>query len=101
VATAAFDATDTRTRILQTAQRLLRKRGYHAPGLNEIPEMAQPPRGSMYHQFPAGKAGVGVCVIENISMLEGGSLLAQVRQDAGLFRDAVKQAAQICSVGEN
>ena len=184
------DATDTRSRILQAAQRLFRKRGYHATGLNDILELAQAPKGSMYHHFPAGKEEIGVCVIENmtagliglfaqsrerstqamvaqvgeqlvvvaektqfeicalysafvaerksspllgqavsgaygqmldffqarlvqdgaskrvakekaqlaVAMLEGGSLLAQARQDASLFRATVKQAAQICSV---
>jgi TetR/AcrR family transcriptional regulator, lmrAB and yxaGH operons repressor len=184
------DATDTRSRILQAAQRLFRKRGYHATGLNDILELAQAPKGSMYHHFPGGKEEIGVCVIENITtgllglfsqtrerttqamvakageqlvvvaektqfeicalysafvaerktspllgqavaaaygqmldalqarmvedgmskrvareksqmalaMLEGGSLLAQARQDATLFRAAVKQAAQICAV---
>ena len=192
-AASGTDATDTRTRILQAAQRLFRKRGYHATGLNDILELAQAPKGSMYHHFPAGKEEIGVCVIENITagllglfaqsrerstqtmvaqvgeqlvivaektqfeicalysafvaerksspllgqavataygqmldalqarmmldgvskrvakekaqmavaMLEGGSLLAQARQDASLFRAAVKQAAQICSVSSN
>ena len=183
-------APDTRTRILQAAQRLFRKRGYHATGLNDILELAEAPKGSMYHHFPAGKEEIGVYVIQNITtgllglfaqsrarstqamlqqvgeqlvivaektkfeicalysafvaerktspllgeavaaaygemldalqarmvqdgmsvrvarekaqlavaMLEGGSLLAQARQDAGLFRAAVKQAAQICAI---
>ncbi len=186
------DSTDTRTRILQAAQRLFRKRGYHATGLNDILEMAQAPKGSMYHHFPAGKEEIGVCVIQNITagllglfaqsrarstqavvqqvgeqlvvvaektqfeicalysafvaerktspllgeavataygqmldalqarmmrdgmtartareksqmvvaLLEGGSLLAQARQDAGLFRAAVKLAALICRADE-
>ena len=186
------DSTDTRSRILQAAQRLFRKRGYHATGLNDILEMAQAPKGSMYHHFPAGKEEIGVCVIQNITagllglfaqsrarttqamlrqageqlvvvaektqfeicalysafvaerktspllgeavataygemldalqarmmqdgmtarvakeksqmvvaLLEGGSLLAQARQDASLFRAAVKQAALICRADE-
>ena len=184
--------TDTRSRILQAAQRLFRKRGYHATGLNDILELAQAPKGSMYHHFPAGKEEIVVYVIENITsgllglfaqsrarstqavvqqvgeqlvmvaektqfeicalfsafvaerktspllgeavaaaygrmldalqarmvrdgmtarvskekaqlvvaLLEGGSLLAQARQDAGLFRAAVKQAALLCRAGE-
>lgn len=186
------DIVDTRSRILQAAQRLFRKRGYHATGLNDILELAQAPKGSMYHHFPAGKEEIGVCVIENITagllglfaqsrarstpalllqvgeqlvqvaektqfeicalfsafaaerqtspllgqavaaayaqmvdalqarmirdgmsarlavekaqvavaMLEGGSMLAQAQQDSAVFRLAVKQAAQICRVGE-
>jgi TetR/AcrR family transcriptional regulator, lmrAB and yxaGH operons repressor len=60
-------SSDTRTRILQAAQRLFRKRGYHATGLNDILDMAKAPKGSMYHHFPAGKEEIGVCVIENIT----------------------------------
>jgi TetR/AcrR family transcriptional regulator, lmrAB and yxaGH operons repressor len=58
---------DTRSRILTAAQRLFRKRGYHATGLNDILELAQAPKGSMYHHFPAGKESIGVCVIEDIT----------------------------------
>ncbi len=186
------DPTDTRSRILQAAQRLFRKCGYHATGLNDILELAQAPKGSMYHHFPAGKEEIGVYVIENITngllglfaqsrarstqavvqqvgeqmvivaektqfeicallsafvaerktspllgeavataygrmldalqarmvqdnmtariskekaqlvvaLLEGGSLLAQARQDASVFRLAVKQAALMCRVSE-
>lgn len=65
--TVSTDPADTRTRILQAAQRLFRKRGYHATGLNDILELAQAPKGSMYHHFPGGKEEIGVCVIENIT----------------------------------
>lgn len=117
---------------------MFRKRGYHATGLNDILEVAQAPKGSMYHHFLAGKEEIGVYVIQNITagllglfaqsrarstqamvqqvgqllvivaektqmavaLLEGGSLLAQARQDASLFRAAVKQAALICRVNK-
>jgi TetR/AcrR family transcriptional regulator, lmrAB and yxaGH operons repressor len=58
---------DTRSRILTAAQRLFRKRGYHATGLNDILELANAPKGSMYHHFPGGKEAIGVCVIEDIT----------------------------------
>jgi TetR/AcrR family transcriptional regulator, lmrAB and yxaGH operons repressor len=58
---------DTRSRILTAAQRLFRKRGYHATGLNDILELARAPKGSMYHHFPGGKEAIGVCVIEDIA----------------------------------
>lgn len=184
------DAPDTRSRILQAAQRLFRKRGYHATGLNDILVLAQAPKGSMYHHFPQGKEEIGVYVIQTmtsgllglfaqsrarstqamvqqvgeqlvviaektqfeicslysafvaerkaspllgvavaaaygqmldtlqnhlirdgmtprvarekaemtVALLEGGSLLAQARQDARVFRAAVKQAALMCRV---
>jgi TetR/AcrR family transcriptional regulator, lmrAB and yxaGH operons repressor len=58
---------DTRSRILTAAQRLFRKRGYHATGLNDILELAHAPKGSMYHHFPGGKEAIGVCVIGEIA----------------------------------
>ena len=58
---------DTRSRILHAAQRLFRKHGYHATGLNDILDMAQAPKGSMYHHFPDGKEEIGVCVIAGIA----------------------------------
>jgi TetR/AcrR family transcriptional regulator, lmrAB and yxaGH operons repressor len=58
---------DTRSRILTAAQRLFRRHGYHATGLNDILEMAHAPKGSMYHHFPGGKEAIGVCVIEDIT----------------------------------
>lgn len=61
------DETTTRSRILQAAQRLFRKRGYHATGLSDILELANAPKGSMYHHFPGGKEAIGVCVIEDIT----------------------------------
>jgi TetR/AcrR family transcriptional regulator, lmrAB and yxaGH operons repressor len=62
-----FEATDTRSRILAAAYRLLRKRGYHASGLTDILELAQAPKGSMYHHFPGGKEEIGVAVVEIIA----------------------------------
>ena len=61
------DTPDTRERILTAAQRLFRKRGYHATGLSDILEAANAPKGSLYHHFPAGKEAIGVCVVEKIS----------------------------------
>jgi TetR/AcrR family transcriptional regulator, lmrAB and yxaGH operons repressor len=69
---------DTRSRILTAAQRLFRKRGYHATGLNDILELARAPKGSMYHHFPGGKEAIGVCVIDDIARGLLG-LLAQSR----------------------
>jgi TetR/AcrR family transcriptional regulator, lmrAB and yxaGH operons repressor len=64
---AVFAATDTRSRILQAAYRLLRKRGYHASGLTDVLELAQAPKGSMYHHFPGGKEELGVAVVAIIT----------------------------------
>src|SRR5262245_4774617 len=48
-------AKDTRTRMLETTSRLLKLRGYHGTGLNEILAESGAPRGSLYFHFPGGK----------------------------------------------
>jgi TetR/AcrR family transcriptional regulator, lmrAB and yxaGH operons repressor len=63
----ASEPADTRSRILRAAQLLFRKRGYHGTGLSDILELAQAPKGSMYHHFPEGKEQIGVAVIEAMS----------------------------------
>ncbi len=91
-----LDPTDTRSRILQAAQRLFRKRGYHATGLNDILELAQAPKGSMYHHFPAGKEEIGVCVIENITAgLLGLFLQSRARSTKALVLQVGEQLVQV------
>lgn len=46
---------DTRTRLIQTAAKLFRQKGYHGTGMAEILTLAQAPKGSLYHHFPNGK----------------------------------------------
>ena len=58
---------DTRTRLLRAAQRLFRKRGYHGTGINEILQLANAPKGSLYHHFPGGKEEIAVHVIDGIA----------------------------------
>lgn len=65
--TTALSEMDTRSRILTAAQRLFRQCGYHATGINDILELAQAPKGSMYYHFPSGKEEIGVCVIEDMT----------------------------------
>jgi TetR/AcrR family transcriptional regulator, lmrAB and yxaGH operons repressor len=66
--TTGSETPDTRSRILHAAQRLFRQRGYHATGLNDILDVAQAPKGSMYHHFPGGKEQIGVAVIESMTL---------------------------------
>ena len=82
-------APDTRERILAAAQRLFRKRGYQATGLNDILEAANAPKGSLYHHFPGGKEAIGVCVVEKIST----SLLSLLAQSRARSTEAVLRKA--------
>jgi TetR/AcrR family transcriptional regulator, lmrAB and yxaGH operons repressor len=90
--TSAPSQPDTRSRILTAAQRLFRKRGYHATGLNDILELANAPKGSMYHHFPGGKEAIGVCVIEDIAQ----GLLGLLEQSRARSTEAL-----VLQVGES
>ena len=80
---------DTRERLLTAAQRLFRKRGYHATGLNDILEAAQAPKGSLYHHFPGGKEAIGVSVVQKIS----NSLLSLLAQSRARSTEAILRQA--------
>ncbi|MEE4301735.1 MAG: TetR/AcrR family transcriptional regulator [Pseudomonadales bacterium] len=47
-----------RERLVHTAIRLFRQKGYAATGLAEILEKSGAPKGSLYHHFPGGKLDV-------------------------------------------
>ncbi|MGH1349636.1 MAG: TetR/AcrR family transcriptional regulator [Methyloligellaceae bacterium] len=46
---------DAKEKLIKTAARLFRQRGYHAVGLTEILDESGAPKGSFYHHFPEGK----------------------------------------------
>ena len=48
-------ARDTRARMLETAARLLRHRGYHGMAVSDVLDESGAPRGSLYFHFPGGK----------------------------------------------
>jgi TetR/AcrR family transcriptional regulator, lmrAB and yxaGH operons repressor len=98
---------DTRTRLLRAAQRLFCKRGYHGTGINEILQLADAPKGSLYHHFPGGKEEIGVQVIDGIARSIVGLLARNQAQGmrlvveqfgAELVRVAEKTNFEICAL---
>jgi AcrR family transcriptional regulator len=58
--TTAADARDTRDRILDATNRLLRRQGYTATGIKQIVAEGDAPLGSVYHYFPGGTEQIAV-----------------------------------------
>jgi len=78
-----------RERLVQTAVRLFRQKGFASTGLAEILSRSGAPKGSLYHYFPDGKEEIGaeaVTVAGGVvsATLEG--LLAETDSGAGFVR---------------
>jgi TetR/AcrR family transcriptional regulator, lmrAB and yxaGH operons repressor len=56
---------DARERLIRTAARLFRQRGYDGVGLTEILTEAGAPKGSFYHHFPDGKEQLGAAAVSH------------------------------------
>lgn len=50
-----MDKQDSREKLVRTASKLFREKGYSGVGLNEILAAAKLPKGSLYYHFPDGK----------------------------------------------
>ncbi|GGN38852.1 TetR/AcrR family transcriptional regulator [Streptomyces fuscichromogenes] len=80
----ATRSTDTRRIILDTAQRIMARKGYAAVGINEVLAEAGVPKGSFYHYF-ASKDAFGEAMLKNyfadyLTDMDG--VLAHVGQSA-------------------
>ncbi|QPH52312.1 TetR/AcrR family transcriptional regulator [Pontivivens ytuae] len=72
---------DAKSRLIDTAIRLFRCRGYHGVGLTELLEVSGAPKGSFYHHFPGGKEELGAVAVRT-----AGHRIAQLMETA--FADA-------------
>ncbi len=71
----------TRDRLIRTAARLFREKGFHGTGLAELLKESRVPKGSLYHHFPNGKADLARAAADWAS-----SGMLRIIEDA--FRDA-------------
>lgn len=58
------DDRSSRERLVSEAAMLFRRQGYHATGLAEILAATGLPKGSLYHHFPDGKAGLAMAAAD-------------------------------------
>ena len=87
------DERSTRDRLVTTAATLFRRKGYHATGLAEVLAKARVPKGSLYHHFPDGKAGLAMAAADWTA-----DILLRIIDDA--FNPApgfVEGAAHLCA----
>ena len=64
--TPANSTPGTRERLIAAMLDALRNKGYHGVGLKELLDVAQAPKGVLYHHFPGGKSELAVASIEAV-----------------------------------
>ena len=85
-------AQTTRDRLIETAARLFRRKGYAAVGISEILAGAEVPKGSLYHHFPRGKADLAVAAVSWAS----DGMLGIIEDSFGPARDFAEGQATLC-----
>ena len=58
-----------RQKLVETAMRLFRQRGYSSVGLNLIIKESGVPKGSLYYYFPDGKTALGTAAVKHAGEL--------------------------------
>ncbi|MBF8189739.1 TetR/AcrR family transcriptional regulator [Nonomuraea sp. K274] len=70
----------TRQRILDAAQVLFQRQGYHATGVNQILSEAGAPKGTLYFHFPGGKEELAVETVSRAADQWGQAIDAALAQ---------------------
>ncbi len=82
----------SRDRLVSTAARLFRQRGYHGAGVAEILAETGLPKGSLYHHFPQGKADLARAAAD----LESARILRHIDDAFGAAEDYASGIVRLC-----
>ena len=82
------DTPNTRARLIKSAARLFRTKGYHGTGLTELLADSHAPKGSLYHHFPKGKSDLALATATWVS-----NGMLQVIDDAFLKAQSFEEGA--------
>lgn len=80
----------TRMRLIRVATRLFQQRGYHGVGVASILEVANLPKGSLYHHFPGGKEELALAAVQALDQ--------QIEAEFAQLRRQGLNARAICCV---
>jgi TetR/AcrR family transcriptional regulator, lmrAB and yxaGH operons repressor len=81
-------SSNAREKMIKTAVRLFRAKGYNGVGLTELLATSGAPKGSFYHHFPEGKEELGVAALQMSGAMIG-DLIDQCFSVANSEKEAV------------
>jgi TetR/AcrR family transcriptional regulator, lmrAB and yxaGH operons repressor len=84
------ESAPTRERLIAAMTDALQRRGLHGVGLAELLQVAQAPKGVLYHHFPGGKTELAVAAIDAVVAHIDASL-QRLQQRPGTALDALRQ----------
>lgn len=76
----------SKEKLIETASRLFRIRGYYGVGLNDIIEESGIPKGSLYHYFPKGKEQLAIEAINHTKEI----VVSEIQGLFNLIEDPIK-----------
>jgi TetR/AcrR family transcriptional regulator, lmrAB and yxaGH operons repressor len=87
-----------RDRLINSAVKLFRRKGYDGVGLTEILEDAEAPKGSFYHHFPEGKEQLASVAVQVAGQFIEKLLTEQFAQAVD-FPDGIQRCVEAIATG--